>query len=90
MQTRCFYKREALEMRCTKPIQVGEQLLNTYGNPPNSDLLRRYGFVDEPNRGDLGTLHISDPSRTTCDDRARGSGCQADANHWRPPRYDRS
>jgi len=55
-QTRCFYKREALEMRCTKPIQVGEQLLNTYGNPPNSDLLRRYGFVDEPNRGDLGTL----------------------------------
>lgn len=51
--TRCFYKREALEMRCTKPIAVGEQLLNTYGNPPNSDLLRRYGFVDEPNRGDL-------------------------------------
>ena len=51
--TRCFYKREALEMRCTRPIAVGEQLLNTYGNPPNSDLLRRYGFVDEPNRGDL-------------------------------------
>lgn len=54
-QTRCFYKRERLEMRCTKPIVVGEQLLNTYGNPPNSDLLRRYGFVDEPNRGDLRT-----------------------------------
>ena len=51
--TRCFYKREALEMRCTRAIAVGEQLLNTYGNPPNSDLLRRYGFVDEPNRGDL-------------------------------------
>ena len=51
--TRCFYKREALEMRCTRPIAIGEQLLNTYGNPPNSDLLRRYGFVDEPNRGDL-------------------------------------
>ena len=39
--TRCFYKREALEMRCTRPIAIGEQLLNTYGNPPNSDLLRR-------------------------------------------------
>ncbi|WFD30273.1 Ribosomal lysine N-methyltransferase 4 [Malassezia sp. CBS 17886] len=51
--TRLFYKRTALEMRCTKPIAQGEQLLNTYGNPPNSDLLRRYGFVDEPNRGDL-------------------------------------
>lgn len=54
--TRLFYKREALEMRCTKPIAKGEQLLNTYGNPPNSDLLRRYGFVDEPNRGDLVEL----------------------------------
>lgn len=43
-------------MRCTKPIAAGEQLLNTYGNPPNSDLLRRYGFVDEPNRGDLVEL----------------------------------
>ncbi|WFD34007.1 Ribosomal lysine N-methyltransferase 4 [Malassezia cuniculi] len=54
--TRLFYKREVLEMRCTKPIAKGEQLLNTYGNPPNSDLLRRYGFVDEPNRGDLVEL----------------------------------
>jgi len=57
--TRLFYKREALEMRCTKPIATGEQLLNTYGNPPNSDLLRRYGFVDEPNRGDLVELPLS-------------------------------
>ena len=54
--TRLFYKREVLEMRCTKPVAVGEQMLNTYGNPPNSDLLRRYGFVDEPNRGDLVEL----------------------------------
>ncbi|WFD01917.1 Ribosomal lysine N-methyltransferase 4 [Malassezia obtusa] len=54
--TRLFYKREVLEMRCTKPVAIGEQLLNTYGNPPNSDLLRRYGFVDEPNRGDLVEL----------------------------------
>lgn len=54
--TRLFYKREVLEMRCTKPVAEGEQMLNTYGNPPNSDLLRRYGFVDEPNRGDLVEL----------------------------------
>lgn len=54
--TRLFYKREVLEMRCTKVVEAGEQMLNTYGNPPNSDLLRRYGFVDEPNRGDLVEL----------------------------------
>lgn len=54
--TRLFYKKQALEMRCTKPIAEGEQLLNTYGNPPNSDLVRRYGFIDEPNRGDLVEL----------------------------------
>ncbi|WFD41856.1 Ribosomal lysine N-methyltransferase 4 [Malassezia psittaci] len=54
--TRLFYKREVLEMRCTRSVAVGEQMLNTYGNPPNSDLLRRYGFVDEPNRGDLVEL----------------------------------
>lgn len=24
---------------------------NTYGDPPNSDLLRRYGYVDEPDTG---------------------------------------
>ncbi|WFC97768.1 Ribosomal lysine N-methyltransferase 4 [Malassezia yamatoensis] len=54
--TRLFYKREVLEMRCTKSVAIGEQMLNTYGNPPNSDLLRRYGFVDEPNRGDLVEL----------------------------------
>lgn len=24
---------------------------NTYGDPPNSDLLRRYGYVDEPGTG---------------------------------------
>ncbi len=36
-------------MRATKPISAGEQIFNTYADPPNSDLLRRYGHVDEPN-----------------------------------------
>lgn len=26
---------------------------NTYANPPNSDLLRRYGHIDEPNEHDV-------------------------------------
>jgi len=30
----------------TKAIKAGDQIWNTYGDPPNSDLLRRYGHVD--------------------------------------------
>jgi hypothetical protein len=32
-------------MRAIKPIAKSEQIYNTYGNLPNSDLLRRYGYV---------------------------------------------
>jgi SET domain-containing protein 6 len=32
-------------MRSIKSIAKGEQIYNTYGNLPNSDLLRRYGYV---------------------------------------------
>jgi SET domain-containing protein 6 len=31
---------------------------NTYGDPPNSDLLRRYGHVDDPNRFDVVEISI--------------------------------
>ncbi|EIM83024.1 SET domain-containing protein [Stereum hirsutum FP-91666 SS1] len=51
-----FYETEDLRMITTKPILKGEQIFNTYGDPPNSDLLRRYGHVDLvplPN-GDIG------------------------------------
>ncbi|EJU04346.1 hypothetical protein DACRYDRAFT_114691 [Dacryopinax primogenitus] len=41
-----FYTRDDLQMMATKPIAKGEQIWNTYGDPPNSDLLRRYGYVD--------------------------------------------
>lgn len=41
-----FYEPTELKMITTKPIKKGEQIFNTYGNPPNSDLLRRYGHVD--------------------------------------------
>lgn len=35
-----------LEMRSTKKIPKGTQIYNTYGELPNSDLLRRYGYVE--------------------------------------------
>ncbi|KAI0743984.1 hypothetical protein C8Q80DRAFT_1220766 [Daedaleopsis nitida] len=41
-----FYEEREFKMVSTKPIKEGEQIWNTYGDPPNSDLLRRYGHVD--------------------------------------------
>ncbi|KAF7797564.1 hypothetical protein EIP86_008764 [Pleurotus ostreatoroseus] len=41
-----FYEEHVLNMTTTKEIKAGEQIWNTYGDPPNSDLLRRYGHVD--------------------------------------------
>jgi len=41
-----FYEETVLRMITTKPIKAGEQIWNTYGDPPNSDLLRKYGHVD--------------------------------------------
>ena len=40
-------------MRSIQPIAKGEQIYNTYGNLPNADLLRRYGYVISGSRDDL-------------------------------------
>ncbi|KAI8578436.1 hypothetical protein K450DRAFT_246787 [Umbelopsis ramanniana AG] len=50
---RLFHEPEALQMRAIKDIQVSEQIYNTYGDLCNADLLRKYGFVDEPNDFDI-------------------------------------
>uniref|UniRef100_D8QBI2 SET domain-containing protein n=1 Tax=Schizophyllum commune (strain H4-8 / FGSC 9210) TaxID=578458 RepID=D8QBI2_SCHCM len=41
-----FYEPTVLKMISTKPIKAGDQVWNTYADPPNSALLRRYGHVD--------------------------------------------
>ncbi|CAE6374464.1 unnamed protein product [Rhizoctonia solani] len=46
-----FYEPRVLKMVTTKAIAAGDQIWNTYGDPPNSDLLRRYGYVDELAKG---------------------------------------
>lgn len=43
---RLFYEEGVLKMISTKRILEGEQIWNTYGEPPNADLVRRYGYVD--------------------------------------------
>jgi len=40
-------------MRSIRPIPTGQQIYNTYGNLPNSDLLRRYGYVIPGSRDDI-------------------------------------
>ncbi|TNY19623.1 SET-domain protein [Rhodotorula diobovata] len=50
---RLFYEPTTLNMMSTKRIPAGAQIFNTYADPPNSDLLRRYGHVDEVNDADL-------------------------------------
>lgn len=54
-----FYKLHTLEMRATQPIKAGEQIWNTYGDPPNSDLLRRYGYADLANPGDVVEINLT-------------------------------
>ncbi|GAA6010244.1 hypothetical protein JCM11491_005408 [Sporobolomyces phaffii] len=50
---RLFYEPQTLNMMSTTRIPAGSQIFNTYADPPNSDLLRRYGHVDEVNDADL-------------------------------------
>jgi SET domain-containing protein 6 len=40
-------------MRAIKSIDKGSQIYNTYGNLPNHDLLRRYGYVLPGSKDDL-------------------------------------
>ncbi|KAG1848214.1 SET domain-containing protein [Suillus tomentosus] len=46
VNAKLFYEKHHLQMVTTKPVKAGEQIFNTYGDLPNSDLLRRYGHVD--------------------------------------------
>ncbi|CAO3670452.1 unnamed protein product [Rhizopus stolonifer] len=53
---RLFHEPDSLQMKAVKNIKKGEQIYNTYGNLCNADLLRKYGFIDEPNEFDLVEL----------------------------------
>lgn len=53
LQARLFYEPLTLNMMSTTNIPRGAQIFNTYADPPNSDLLRRYGHVDDVNQADL-------------------------------------
>ncbi|KAG7901003.1 hypothetical protein KL907_004447 [Ogataea polymorpha] len=42
------YENDALVMTATKDIKKGEQIYNIYGELPNSEILRKYGYVELP------------------------------------------
>ncbi|MBW0461775.1 hypothetical protein O181_001490 [Austropuccinia psidii MF-1] len=71
-----FYELNVLNMTTTRDIKKGEQIYNTYGDPPNGDLLRRYGHVDDPNQFDLVEVSI-----TTCIESAAEFFEQQGPNH---------
>ncbi|QLQ78387.1 hypothetical protein HG537_0A06340 [Torulaspora globosa] len=51
------YDINSLKMCATKRISTGEQLYNIYGDHPNSELLRRYGYVEwSGSKFDFGEL----------------------------------
>ncbi|BDA47006.1 probable N-lysine methyltransferase setd6 at N-terminal half [Coccomyxa sp. Obi] len=58
-------KKGALQMIATRRIAKGEQVINSYGDLPNSELLRRYGFVEvDPNPHDCVEIALADLNRT--------------------------
>jgi len=56
---RLFYEDNSLGMIATKTITVNEEIYNTYGDLSNSELLRRYGFVDNNNPFDIVEIEFS-------------------------------
>lgn len=55
-----IYDIKSLKMCALKPIAAGEQIYNIYGDHPNSELLRRYGYVEwDGSKYDFGELPLT-------------------------------
>lgn len=54
------YDKETLKMISVKPINMGQQVYNFYGEHPNAEILRRYGYVEwDGSQFDFGELPLS-------------------------------
>ncbi|KAF9884356.1 hypothetical protein FE257_001869 [Aspergillus nanangensis] len=60
---RLFQEENALVMKSIKPIAMGEEIFNDYGEIPRADLLRRYGYVTD-NYAPYDVIEI--PLETIC------------------------
>lgn len=55
-----MYDEHSLKMHAIKPIAKGEQVYNLYGEHPNSEILRRYGYVEEDgSKYDFGEVPLA-------------------------------
>lgn len=55
-----MYDDISLKMHATKTINKGDQIYNLYGEHPNSEILRRYGYVEEDgSKYDFGEVPLS-------------------------------
>lgn len=55
-----FYTKLELIMKSVKPIKKGQQVYNTYSDHPNSEILRRYGYVEiRGSKYDFGEIPLS-------------------------------
>ena len=52
--------KEGVEMCSIKRINKGEEVFNTYGDLSNSELLIKYGFIDQKNENDYVTFSFDD------------------------------
>lgn len=60
-----FYETDVLVMKSVKKIPTGQQIYNTYGDHPNSELLRRYGYVEwAGSKFDFGELPLATIKQT--------------------------
>lgn len=54
------YDKDSLKMCAIQPIKKGEQVYNIYGEHPNSEILRRYGYVElEGSAFDFGEVPMA-------------------------------
>ncbi len=57
---RLFFEKDSLHMTAIKDMAAGEQIYNTYGDISNTELLFKYGYLDDINEHCSVELHIQD------------------------------
>lgn len=54
-----MYEKDSLVCKATQDIEMGNQIFNIYGDHPNAEILRRYGYVEwDGSRYDFGEVRL--------------------------------